>query len=173
MRKTVNIICGLVALLWAAAPLTVHADEVWCAVTDNNHIVALSDVSCLVSTPDTPIFNVILSDGSAITGVSGITFAMYHLDGVTDIEMSASTVIDITADMIVISQAQPGARLTISAVDGRCLLSSVISTDPQPIDISSLPPAVYILSVDGVPRHNAAGRDVNASAGKPIKFRKL
>ncbi len=136
-------------LAWFCAA-TADTAQQWVLITDSGIEVAISDVECLVAADNAESFTVMKKTPTDnITGVKSATFTKRELSSIgSTLGGNGMTIMpDHVSNSITITGA-PGAEARITATNGRTVLQTRLTEYNDRIDISSLEPGMYILSIN-------------------------
>ena len=141
-----KILLGIMLLLTATAA---KAELQWMLVTDSGTQIPVAQVQCLVAADDAQTFSVLMKDGQgeAVTGVKSATFTQSPTTGVSTFNADGfSAIPDMISKSIIITGAQ-GQSAHIYSTDGKAILSAILHSQSQTIDVAGLPSGTYILTV--------------------------
>ena len=142
MRKLVVILSMMLA--WTAYAQT--TEKTWFLVTDKGDAVKLSMVSYLMAA-STETFDIVCTDGTTVSGVSGISLEEREETGIKTQKMGMAMFSQIVDDQITISHAKAGTTVQVLSLSGVTLCSQNLKEGANIINVSTLQSGTYILKV--------------------------
>lgn len=137
MKRTL-LLAGLLLALSLHPALA--QEERWCLVTDTGVSIAMNQVTCLAAADDETTFSVVLTDGSAIAGISTARFEQRIP---TPIKAVKDETIHVGRDLSLEGLA-PDTPVRVYDTTGKLRQKGTANL----ISLTSLPAGIYIIQVN-------------------------
>lgn len=138
----------LLIVMLLNATVTWAAEKTWHIVTDKGDTIELSKVSYFLAT-STETFDIVCSDGTMVSRVSGISFEQRESTDIHDVKAPNDAMFSqIVNDQLIISNVKPGTTAQVLDLSGNSIIIQVLTDRHNVINVSQLQTGIYILRVD-------------------------
>lgn len=124
------------------------AEKTWHVVTNKGEAVELSKVSYFLAA-STETFDIVCSDGTTVSGVSGISFEPRESTGIQEVKPANDAMFSqIVDNQLTIINAKSGTTAQVLDLSGNSIIIQVLTDRHNVINVSQLQTGIYILRVD-------------------------
>ena len=149
MKK--RLLFVFVACLFTVCVQAEETDAVWCAVTNYETCVPLSEIDYMLFPDDRALFTIVRKDGRVSEDVARVTFGKYMISS-EPVLNGEKTQVSLYPNPVVRQLTLQGlktdTKVRIVSAAGDVVRESVAEGTAMTIDVSSLPTGMYLLQTE-------------------------
>lgn len=149
MKKKLLLV--FVACLFAVCIRAEETDAVWCAVTNYETYVPLSEIDYMLFPDDKASFAIVRKDGRVLEDVAQITFGKYMISS-EPVLNGEKTQVSLYPNPVVRQLTLQGlktdTKVRIVSSAGDVVRETVAEGTTMTLDVSSLPSGIYLLQTE-------------------------
>lgn len=149
MKK--RLLFVFVACLFTVCVQAEETDAVWCAVTNYETYVPLSEIDYMLFPDDRALFTIVRKDGRVSEDVAQITFGKYMISS-EPVLNSEKTQVSLYPNPVVrqltLQGLKPDTKVRIVSAAGDVVRETVAKGTTMTFDVSSLPTGMYLLQTE-------------------------
>lgn len=149
MKK--RLLFVFVACLSTVCVQAEETDAVWCAVTNYETYVPLSEIDYMLFPDDRALFTIVRKDGRVSEDVAQITFGKYSISSelvLNGEKTQVSLYPNPVVRQLTLQGLKPDTKVRIVSAAGDVVRESVVEGTTMTIDVSSLPTGLYLLQTE-------------------------